>query len=102
MRTQREFFAALAKCRNGWSIGLGGGIRRGPNWFEYCPITAVVEAMTATFYEVDVYLPAAAKIGLPKKLALRIVNAADGQGHCKEPRLRKRILAALGLEEATR
>lgn len=99
MRTQREFFAALAKCRNGWAVVFAGGIRRID---EACPITAVAEEATGCYYSVDSYQDAAAAIGLPAKLANRIMDAADAGLDCVESRLRKRILAALGLEGATR
>ncbi|KKK81106.1 hypothetical protein LCGC14_2816800 [marine sediment metagenome] len=100
MKTQREFFAALAKERNGWVI------RRRYSWGElaeirdggYCPITAVAKAETGTIYGSMQYRAAANAIGLPIKLANRIARAADWIKI--EPRLRKRILAALGLEES--
>ena len=96
MRTQREFFAALAKCRNGWKIEGATWIRHA----SHCPITAVVEAETGeTFYAAE-YPKAAVAIGLPAKLAARLAMAADTR--VAEPRLRERILAALGLAEATR
>lgn len=104
MRTQAEFFAALAKCRNGWKIGRAlGSIRHG----LHCPVTAVAESETGEEFEISQYQAAADTLGLPKGLADRIANAADCHGrHClgscsAEPRLRKRILAALGLSEAT-
>lgn len=102
MRTQGEFFAALAKCRNGWQMLNGVDIRRG-NLHDYepcCPITAVAQMITGTWHNMDDYRVAAEDIGLPALLAARIVRAADAK--TIEPRLRKRILAALGLEEATR
>ena len=96
MRTQREFFAALAKCRNGWTIDRVSRyfvIRHG----RHCPITAVVDAETGVEYASPDYDTAANAIGLPRALANRIAKAADSRD--AEPRLRKRILAALGLSE---
>lgn len=98
MRTQREFFTALAKCRNGWKIEDDMWIRRG----FYCPVTAVVEEETGETFGAAYYLTAAPTIGLPEELAERLAVAADFSRRDAEPRLRKRILAALGLEEATR
>ena len=98
MKTQREFFAALAKCRNGWEL-YEGDIRRG-DMFSYepcCPVTAVAQAIMGRWYGTDSVSEAAAAIALPDALAVRIVRAADTKE--LEPRLRKRILAALGLEE---
>ncbi len=100
MKTHREFFAALAKCRNGWQLILGHAapaIRRGPLYSSGCPITAVVYELTGADYRSTSYPMAAESIGLPLELAHRIADAADHID--KEPRLRKRILTALGLEE---
>lgn len=97
MRTQREFFAALAKCRNGWRVNSDGGIRRGDGRGGYCPITAVARELTGEKWSISLPSAAANSIGLPSNLAGRIVGAADWRSG--EPRLRKRILAALGLEE---
>lgn len=94
MRTQREFFAALAKCRNGWDF-RGECIRHG----SHCPITAVVAGETGKIFHNVNYLRAAETVGLPEKLAERLVVAADFNRHDAEPRLRKRILAVLGLSE---
>ena len=96
MRTQREFLEALAKERNGWNI-VGGGICRG----QYCVITAVAKTITGEFYEAECYREAAEAIELPAHLAERIATANDDGPETTQPRLRKRILAALGLSEAT-
>ena len=98
MKTQREFFAALAKCRNGWRVKSDGRIRRGSYRGGYCPITAVTRDLTGKRWTISMPSTAAESIGLPKSLARRIVSAADWTG--AEPRLRKRILVALGLEES--
>ena len=94
---QREFFAALEQERNGWEI-RSAEIRRGYGWqVVCCPITAVAMKVTGNYYGTGDFPKAAEDIGLPAEFALDIANAADAQNF--KPRLRKRILTALGLSE---
>ena len=77
MKTQREFFAALAKCRKGWRVEGDGSIRRGRYRGGYCPITAVARDLTGERWSISLPGTAAKSIGLPESLAKRIVAAAD-------------------------
>lgn len=59
-----------------------------------CPLTSVCKRITNANIQVDNYERAAKKIGISKRTAVKIAEAADGE----HGRLRNKMLVAVGLE----
>lgn len=97
MKEEHEFFAELAKARDGlWQVvemGIEGGKRAGAlrHPLHYCPVMAVIRTRPAHRRSVDnqIYLDYG-------DLITEIIRAADNApGH--DERLRRRVLDTLGL-----
>jgi hypothetical protein len=101
--TIEEFFAALEKTPRDWRIAWGRvaktTVRRDGKFVPQCPLTAVAGFGERegfwTYGDPRHWQHAARELGLRKKDARKIVNAADGRGS-----LRERMLAACGLKDA--
>ena len=92
---QIEFLEELSKTRNGWTLSASYNIiRKSTRLHVHCPITAVCGRAKKVRFNLTEFEKAAARLGLPYGLALKITKAADGE----EGRLRSRLLKAVGLK----
>lgn len=91
-----EFLEELSKTRNGWFEFSHIVRKRGRRGLEQCPITAVCLKVKRRSFDTGDFPEAAEKLGLGARLARRIADAADT--HHMEPRLRARLLKAVGLK----
>ncbi len=90
-----EFLHELGETRNGWTV-IGSIRKEKPRGDSYCPITAVCMKVKGMSYSMMMYPKAAEKLGLRTTTAHRIANAADYASY--DPRLRARLLKAVGLK----
>lgn len=103
--TDEQFFEELAKTPRDWYL-QNGFIRRKHSKYNVCPILAVAanlgqELPTHRFYpgvwSNVLAVKVGAKFGLSNKTSKQIMRAADNKG--VEVEVRKKLLAACGLEE---
>jgi hypothetical protein len=92
-----ELYEVLCKLGRKWR--LEDGAMRAPTSSkrvtQVCPITAVCYSQTGKLFEDTEYEQAAKLIGLRKRDATRIANAADG---CGPKRVHEKLLRATGLK----
>lgn len=94
--TLKEFLEHLGRSRKGrWSVGpstLRYHNREANPGFEYCPITRVCRSVVGSRYTTYDYSRAAKALGLDRRTAKRIAQAAD---QADGSRLRTRLLRAI-------
>ncbi len=91
-----EFLEELSKTRNGWMAECS--IRKRARAGVHCPITAVCVRLKKTRFTVSEVDLAGKRLGLSRHLTDRIIDAADLLTDRAEPRLRSRLLKAVGLK----
>lgn len=93
--TLKEFLEHLGRSRKSkwsmWTQALRYHNREANHWFDYCPITRVCRSVVGSRYSTHSYLQAAKALGLDRRTAKRIVQAAD---QADGSRLRARLLKA--------
>jgi len=100
--TQREFWRILATRKGlGWQLYDCGMIRRAGalNVIDVaCPVCDAANAVETQFGLLGNYSMAAHLLGISYRFAHAVAIAADNN-HDHDPRIRRRLLRTLGLEE---
>ena len=97
--TQKAFWEALKKRRNGWKLVDGVKIRHIVDRQRVCPVSDIANTVLGEHvYNCSITSPAR-DIGLNERFARDVADASDGHIEGKLGEIRKKLLESLALKE---
>ena len=94
-----KFWKTLRNSKDQKRISCGDIRLYDENQYSYCPLTYVYKKVNGRFISSYNWEKAAQELGIDSEYAKRIVDAADEDNGNPEPKLRRKLLNALGLKE---